>query len=992
MGVEASVEAETSFQDLSYADRNRGIVRMNNVVKRRLQSGVDFNMKVLLRGDRDTGKSNLLRRLQGMSFQHEHIITPEITVGTLNWQNSHPVKEVEEEHDEIVKVDVWDIVDRAPIFEYPRKDSKDSSTQHKLGPLDASSIDVYRDAQAAIFMVNPFSKDSFDYVESQLPLTPPHIIILIALNFFDLIEKDRSRVKVKLSDILHLIDQHKEVPSSQDSGMKRRNIYAMEVSLLTGYGLDIITQFLYLPFYRIQQDSLMTKHRILQQQFERHEQRLVQLTLASPPTSSIRITAASDPLPSQQPLSNSPSSSSSRVSDVGTAQSSHTIKEPETKEVEQQEIVIKSEVASSSPESSGGKKHVQWSSHPVGHQGSSSDSDQGSHTIRPRVRRTREGQRRGSHSDREFSPLSTNALHAIGSSAKDDHDNRSKATSNEPPSQPVKPGLKRVKRRDDKELRSPSGAAGEKVKQLPGHEPDAGPQQSSEAVVSQNLHTPFTQAVQGGDVGGDQDLSVPLDDVARHPETSAEAGVDSAGNPGAVNQQQLTSALSPAVTVPSPALDDGIVPEQGDPDRPSETLMTVSVGSHESVGMVDDGVSDSAAQPLLARTEDESTSYEGIAKEGPEGSTDAPSQEERVVIEGEINREEPEDSVLPMTSGKGGKPPSHEEISKDESEGAALPVSADQEITVLPSSADDVSKGESDSSPSKEVIGEENGSTSHHDTSAEQTTGSTIGGKASADQVAAGMEHGGAAESNNSDGGGGDRLAVEMNPDSASEDVSGSKMDEAASSQSYAYILIPAEVLISASEEGVFRIGVRQCIAALYKEDIAICCIAVDAMHDEGCGLLRSMCEEHAVRCVTVQPCADLGLSLKQSPCGAIAFIRPLPQSIQASLDAILSEYEGNDGSKADQEGDNADELAVNAEKVVENDEKNEETGLNSSEANHHGDSSSKALADDDSDEESGSASMEFHRKKEKLTTSNDFSGDVDLGTIDDDFFKDDDE
>jgi GTPase SAR1 family protein len=110
MGVEASSEMETasgSFEQLTEADRLRGIVRMSNVAKRQLEHGMGrhHNMKVIIRGDRATGKSTLLRRLQGLPYLSEHVTTPEIAVGTLNWEI------VGRDETDLVKIELWDIVD-----------------------------------------------------------------------------------------------------------------------------------------------------------------------------------------------------------------------------------------------------------------------------------------------------------------------------------------------------------------------------------------------------------------------------------------------------------------------------------------------------------------------------------------------------------------------------------------------------------------------------------------------------------------------------------------------------------------------------------------------------------------------------------------------------------------------------------------------------------------------------------------------------------------
>ena len=126
-----------------------------------------FNMKVVIRGAPKTGKSSLWQRLQGKPLDPEYATTPEIQIAHINWA----FKNMEE----AVKVEVWDVVD---VGRKPEAHDAASSTATpppgpppggvSFGVLDASAVDVYQNAQAVIFMVNPTSAASFDYVAEQL--------------------------------------------------------------------------------------------------------------------------------------------------------------------------------------------------------------------------------------------------------------------------------------------------------------------------------------------------------------------------------------------------------------------------------------------------------------------------------------------------------------------------------------------------------------------------------------------------------------------------------------------------------------------------------------------------------------------------------------------------------------------------------------------------------------------------------------------------------
>lgn len=50
------------------ADKMRNIQRMDASLRKKLRGGVHYNMKVVLKGERGSGKSALLRRLQGLPF------------------------------------------------------------------------------------------------------------------------------------------------------------------------------------------------------------------------------------------------------------------------------------------------------------------------------------------------------------------------------------------------------------------------------------------------------------------------------------------------------------------------------------------------------------------------------------------------------------------------------------------------------------------------------------------------------------------------------------------------------------------------------------------------------------------------------------------------------------------------------------------------------------------------------------------------------------
>ena len=134
-----------------------------------------FNMKIIVRGLRGTGKSALLRRLRNKPFETEYIPTPEIDVVNVSWSYKAT--------DELIKLEAWEIVDKAIVDRKdlyspppPSKDgdsmmtrirrsvtsptsswesTKTQTGSHRVGALDASMIDVYKSTSAVVFLIVP---------------------------------------------------------------------------------------------------------------------------------------------------------------------------------------------------------------------------------------------------------------------------------------------------------------------------------------------------------------------------------------------------------------------------------------------------------------------------------------------------------------------------------------------------------------------------------------------------------------------------------------------------------------------------------------------------------------------------------------------------------------------------------------------------------------------------------------------------------------------
>ena len=120
---------------------NNGMQLLQNSLQNKFKRGVHYNMKVVIRGDYNTGKSTMWRRLQGHPFAEAYEPSEEIRVANINWNArtrtgaEHIVKVIFTWFDYVkeefgfgiepnrralalnllnkIKVEVWDVVDRS---------------------------------------------------------------------------------------------------------------------------------------------------------------------------------------------------------------------------------------------------------------------------------------------------------------------------------------------------------------------------------------------------------------------------------------------------------------------------------------------------------------------------------------------------------------------------------------------------------------------------------------------------------------------------------------------------------------------------------------------------------------------------------------------------------------------------------------------------------------------------------------------------------------
>ncbi|KAL0484901.1 Rab-like protein [Acrasis kona] len=131
MGTEQSKLTEVEI-------KNREIQRVDTEMRRKMQknTGSRFNMKVVLRGDRNVGKSCLMRRLQGQGFNEAYIPSESITTAHIHWNYKAS--------DDVVVVEVWDVVDKGK----ERKRSSSNGLKFSYSPTELNQDDLSDEEQS----------------------------------------------------------------------------------------------------------------------------------------------------------------------------------------------------------------------------------------------------------------------------------------------------------------------------------------------------------------------------------------------------------------------------------------------------------------------------------------------------------------------------------------------------------------------------------------------------------------------------------------------------------------------------------------------------------------------------------------------------------------------------------------------------------------------------------------------------------------------------
>ncbi|XP_055390375.1 rab-like protein 6 [Condylostylus longicornis] len=228
----------SSKQDVVSPTNLESATPMSGSLQKKFSRGVNYNMKVILKGDRNVGKSCLFKRLQGGQFIETYTPTEEIQVASIQWS----FKATED----IVKVEVWDVVDKGKAR--PKQTGLKLSTAAPIPEnlaLDAEFLDVYKGTHGVIIMFDITKAWTFDYVIRELPKVPADIPVLVLGNHCDM---SHHRV---IS-----VGQAQDFVESNLEGRSSEIIYA-ESSMRNGFGLRLLHKFLGLPFLRLQKETFL---------------------------------------------------------------------------------------------------------------------------------------------------------------------------------------------------------------------------------------------------------------------------------------------------------------------------------------------------------------------------------------------------------------------------------------------------------------------------------------------------------------------------------------------------------------------------------------------------------------------------------------------------------------------------------------------------------------------------------------------------------------
>ena len=215
--------------------------QLSVALRRKLGRGATYIVKVLLRGDAMTGKTSLLRRLQGLRPTPEYAPTRELGVAHVDWAS---------DTEDTVKLEVWDVVDRAKGPASPSLALEHHGPPGAAAPAaDAESVDVVRGAHAVVFLIDRRKRWTFEYVERALAQLPDALPVAFVVNFADALRtmtRTGGEAPVEWDEVVALADSERS----------KRPCVCLRASMVDCHGLDVLHSFLELPYCHAKREAL----------------------------------------------------------------------------------------------------------------------------------------------------------------------------------------------------------------------------------------------------------------------------------------------------------------------------------------------------------------------------------------------------------------------------------------------------------------------------------------------------------------------------------------------------------------------------------------------------------------------------------------------------------------------------------------------------------------------------------------------------------------
>ncbi|XP_054156549.1 rab-like protein 6 [Oppia nitens] len=235
-----------------------GVSPMDQLLQRKFAKGVQYNMKIIIKGDRNVGKTSLFLRLQGLQFKDDYVPTDEIQVASIQWNYKAT--------DDVVKVEIWDVVDKGKKkkknLDSLKLDNKSvvnnsvaaasNAVDDDQQPcLDAEFVDVYKGTNGVILVMDMTKQWTFEYIQKELDRIPKQIPVLVLAN-----HRDMGHHRCVSEDQVRSFIDSVIADDGNDNNIDRQIRYS-ESSMRNGFGLKYLHKFFNLPFLHLQRQTLL---------------------------------------------------------------------------------------------------------------------------------------------------------------------------------------------------------------------------------------------------------------------------------------------------------------------------------------------------------------------------------------------------------------------------------------------------------------------------------------------------------------------------------------------------------------------------------------------------------------------------------------------------------------------------------------------------------------------------------------------------------------